>query len=207
MPSSTSVPNRGPWIEIPAIVFCCISPIIVSIRFWSRFQLSAKLGADDWVILAALVSLQGHKTCHVLELTRLKIFGLACNSVLLAGKLMLPPMFITATDKFSAVYWGYGKHGANLTAYQKRQALMVGPISQDNANGILINSVLHLLSILLQMHHQSHQSFHPAIVPAPVRPEAIPNRLLDPTRIRGYLWSCDSAGINPAMSSNSTILE
>jgi len=56
MSSSAPVPDRGSWIEIPAIVFCVVSPIIVSIRLWSRFQLSARLGVDDWVILAALVS-------------------------------------------------------------------------------------------------------------------------------------------------------
>lgn len=55
MTSSASVPSSSPSIQIPAVVFCVVSPLIVAIRFWSRLRTSAKLGVDDWVILLSLV--------------------------------------------------------------------------------------------------------------------------------------------------------
>jgi hypothetical protein len=60
-------PSRGAQIQIPAIVFCVISPLIVGVRFFSRIKLGTKVGIDDYVILLALAA------------------GLACNGVLIAS--------------------------------------------------------------------------------------------------------------------------
>jgi len=68
MASSAVVPSRANIIEIPAIVFCVVSPIIVSVRFWSRIKIHTKLGADDWVILAGLVSFLDDQTLSVTRL-------------------------------------------------------------------------------------------------------------------------------------------
>jgi hypothetical protein len=48
--------STAPTISIPAVAFAVISPLIIAVRFWSRMRLHTKLGADDWCILAALVS-------------------------------------------------------------------------------------------------------------------------------------------------------
>jgi hypothetical protein len=49
-------PSNAPIVQIPAIVFCVVGPIIVGIRFWSRIRVSNTLGIDDWTILGSLVS-------------------------------------------------------------------------------------------------------------------------------------------------------
>ena len=59
MTSSTSVPSNAPSIQIPAVVFCVVSPLIVAIRFWARLRNGANLGIDDWLILLSLVRLLG----------------------------------------------------------------------------------------------------------------------------------------------------
>ncbi|KAH8597838.1 hypothetical protein B0O99DRAFT_470808, partial [Bisporella sp. PMI_857] len=42
-------------VQIPSVVFCVISPIVVGIRFWSRIRCRGNLGWDDWTILGSLI--------------------------------------------------------------------------------------------------------------------------------------------------------
>jgi hypothetical protein len=77
--------STAPTISIPAVAFAVISPLIVAVRFWSRMRLHTKLGADDWCILAALVSIHDHQPCCQI-LISFKIFALAMQGVLIGGK-------------------------------------------------------------------------------------------------------------------------
>jgi hypothetical protein len=78
--------STAPTISIPAIAFAVISPLIVYVRFWSRMRLHTKLGADDWTILAALVSTDDQPYYYQI-LISFKMFALTMEGVLIGGKL------------------------------------------------------------------------------------------------------------------------
>src|SRR3569833_3289902 len=56
-PPEPNIPgeSNANLIYVPVIVFSILCPAIVSIRVWTRLQNQGKLGADDWLIIAALV--------------------------------------------------------------------------------------------------------------------------------------------------------
>lgn len=43
-------------VYIPAGVFVVICPVLVGLRLWARLRRGGKMGADDWMAIAALVS-------------------------------------------------------------------------------------------------------------------------------------------------------
>ncbi|KAK3358071.1 hypothetical protein B0T25DRAFT_176443 [Lasiosphaeria hispida] len=47
-------PSNAYMIYVPVIVFAVVSPLLCGLRLWSRFRKGGRLGADDYVILAAL---------------------------------------------------------------------------------------------------------------------------------------------------------
>lgn len=46
--------NHGDFERIACLVFCGVTPLFLSARFWSRI-LSKQLGVDDWAAVAACV--------------------------------------------------------------------------------------------------------------------------------------------------------
>ena len=48
--------NRTPALVGVMVSGATTSLVVVSLRFWVRTMIVRKVGADDWVILAALVS-------------------------------------------------------------------------------------------------------------------------------------------------------
>lgn len=48
--------NRGPEVIAVTVVECVLAVVIVACRFYSRISIK-QLGADDWTMLASLVSL------------------------------------------------------------------------------------------------------------------------------------------------------
>ncbi|RDW59887.1 hypothetical protein BP6252_12974 [Coleophoma cylindrospora] len=52
---STDQENRGRWVFIPAVVFCCISPFFTILRCYARFKNDWGLGKDDWAMLVSTI--------------------------------------------------------------------------------------------------------------------------------------------------------
>ena len=128
MSPASSVPSNGPSIYIPAIVFSVISPIIVAVRIWSRINLQTKLGADDYMILAALVRRGSLREVINQVANAFQFFALCLNATLIVGEFisLLPTSSLASLlIGVIACHYGYGKHGADLTVYNKRHALMV----------------------------------------------------------------------------------
>lgn len=49
--------NNAHMIYIPVGVFAILSPLLVGLRTWARLRKGGKMGADDYTIIAALVSI------------------------------------------------------------------------------------------------------------------------------------------------------
>ncbi|RYP05796.1 hypothetical protein DL764_003565 [Monosporascus ibericus] len=43
--------NNGSQVQIPAIIFCAVTPLFLAIRIWSRKQSRSAIGWDDWMIV------------------------------------------------------------------------------------------------------------------------------------------------------------
>jgi hypothetical protein len=58
-------PGRQHSVIAASVVMLSLSTITVTLRFYTRKVLLSILGADDWLILAALVcAASGHGHCH-----------------------------------------------------------------------------------------------------------------------------------------------
>lgn len=50
--------NVAHLVYIPAAVFVVLCPLLMVLRIWARLRRGGKLGADDWVAMASLVSIK-----------------------------------------------------------------------------------------------------------------------------------------------------
>jgi hypothetical protein len=55
MAQTVSNESNAPKVQIPAIVFLIVCPVIIGLRIWGRIRSKNKLGPDDWTILASFV--------------------------------------------------------------------------------------------------------------------------------------------------------
>lgn len=56
VPGNIPGESNAAQVRIPCIVFFILTPILLSIRFWSRIAKGSVLGWDDWTILLSFVS-------------------------------------------------------------------------------------------------------------------------------------------------------
>lgn len=62
--ATTSDENTGPTQVSTTTVLLVLSSIFVCLRFWARWNVAAKYGLDDYLIVAGLVSRSSLITCQ-----------------------------------------------------------------------------------------------------------------------------------------------